>query len=96
MISPDLVRVRKRSGALSLSKESAEARVRARALGEEVLLVISGHVGQTRIAVEEALSGLESTPQEKKLLSALKKLALDDCAFDGNAALDAPSLRREV
>ena len=96
MISPDLVRVRKRSGALSLPKESPEARVRARALGEEVLLVISGHVGQTRIVVEEALSGLESTPQEKKLLSALKKLALDDCAFDANAALDAPSLRREV
>jgi predicted nuclease of restriction endonuclease-like RecB superfamily len=96
VISPDLVRVRKRSGALSLPKESAEARVRARALGEEVLLVISGHVGQTRIVVEEALSGLESTPQEKKLLSALKKLALDDCTFDANAALDAPSLRREV
>src|SRR5450755_2105726 len=81
---------------LTLAKDSAEARVRACALGEEVLLVIAGHVGQTRIVVEEALSGLESTPQEKKLLSALKKLALDDSAFDGNAALDAPSLRREV
>lgn len=96
MISSDLVRVRKRNGVLTLAKESAEARLRARALAEEVLLVIAGHVGQTRIAVEEALSGLESTPQEKKLLSALKKLALDDSAFDGNAALDAPSLRREV
>jgi predicted nuclease of restriction endonuclease-like RecB superfamily len=96
VISSDLVRVRKRNGVLTLAKESAEARLRARALAEEVLLVIAGHVGQTRIAVEEALSGLESTPQEKKLLSALKKLALDDSAFDGNAALDAPSLRREV
>ncbi len=96
MISPDLVRVRKRNGVLTLVKESAEARVRAGVLGAEVLLVIAGHVGQTRIVVEEALSGLESTPQEKKLLSALKKLALDDCAFDSNAALDAPSLRREV
>lgn len=96
MISPDLVRVRKRNGVLTLSKESAEARLRARALGEEVLLVIASHVGQTRMDVEEALSELESNPQEKKLLSALKKLALDDSAFDGNAALDAPSLRREV
>jgi predicted nuclease of restriction endonuclease-like RecB superfamily len=96
VISPDLVRVRKRNGVLALVKDSAEARARARALGEEVLLVIAGHVGQARIAVEEALSELESTPQEKKLLSALKKLALDDSAFDGNAALDAPSLRREV
>jgi hypothetical protein len=96
VISSDLVRVRKRNGVLTLAKESAEVRVRARALGEEVLHVIADHVGQTRIAVEEALSGLESTPQEKKLLSALKKLALDDSAFDGNAALDAPSLRREV
>ena len=96
MISPDLVRVRKRNGVLTLAKESAETRTRARALGEEVLLVIVSHVGQTRVAVEEALSELESTPQEKKLLSALKKLALDDSAFDGNAALDAPSLRRAV
>jgi predicted nuclease of restriction endonuclease-like RecB superfamily len=96
VISPELVRVRKRNGVLALAKETAEAKLRARALASEVLQVVSGHVGQTRIAVEEALSGLESTPQEKKLLSALKKLALDDSAFDSNAALDAPSLRREV
>jgi uncharacterized protein len=96
VISPDLVRVRKRNGVLTLAKESPEVRARARVLAEEVLLVIASHVDQTRIVVEEALSELESTPQEKKLLSALKKLALDDSAFDGNAALDAPALRRAV
>jgi predicted nuclease of restriction endonuclease-like RecB superfamily len=96
VISPDLVRVRKRNGALTLAKESVEVRARARVLAQEVLLVIASHVEQTRIVVEEALSELESTPQEKKLLSALKKLALDDSAFDGNAALDAPALRRAV
>jgi predicted nuclease of restriction endonuclease-like RecB superfamily len=96
VIGPDLVRIRKRNGSLSLPAMSADARERARALAEQVLGVIAGLVGQTRSVVEEELSGLESTPQEKKLLSALKKLALDDSAFDGNAALDAPSLRREV
>ncbi|MEO8904397.1 MAG: DUF790 family protein [Polyangiaceae bacterium] len=96
MISPDLVRVRKRNGVLALAKETPDARARAAALAEEILSVVGMHVGLTRIVVEEALSGLESTPQEKKLLSALKKLALDDSVFDSNAALDAPALRREV
>jgi uncharacterized protein len=96
VISPDLVRVRKKNGALSLVKPSPDAQARARALAEQVLLVLSATVGETRIVLEEALNELTSTPQEKKLLSALKKLALDDSTFDGNAAVDAPTLRREV
>ena len=96
MISPDLVRVRKRNGVLTLATVSPDARVRAQALAEQVLAVIVAGVNQTRTVVEEELSALESTPQEKKLLSALKKLALDDSAFDSNAAQDAPSLRREL
>jgi len=96
VIGPDLVRVRKKYGVLSLPKPSADAVLRARALAQQVLLALAGTVNETRLAVEEALNELESSPQEKKLLLALRKLALDDSAFDGNAALDAPSLRREV
>ncbi len=96
MISPDLVRVRKKNGALSLPKPSADAALRARALAEQVLIVLAASLNETRLVVEEALNELESTPQEKKLLQALRKLALDDSVFDGNAAQDAPSLRREV
>jgi len=96
VIGPDLVRVRKKNGALSLAKPSADAALRARALAEQVLLVLTGVVNETRQVVEESLDELESIPQEKKLLQALRKLALDDSVFDGNAALDAPTLRREV
>jgi uncharacterized protein len=96
VISPDLVRARKRNGVLSLATMSVDAQARAQALAEQVLAVILAGVNQTRVFVEAELSALESTPQEKKLLSALKKLALDDSTFDSNAALDAPSLRREV
>jgi len=96
VIGPDLVRVKKKNGVLSLSKPSADAVQRARALAEQVLLVLAGAVNETRLVVEEALNELESAPQERKLLQALRKLSLDDCVFDGNAALDAPALRREV
>lgn len=96
MISPDLVRVKKKNGVLSLPKPSADVLSRARGLAEQVLLTISGVVNETRQVVEEALNELESAPQEKKLLQALQKLALDDSEFDGNAAVDAPALRREV
>ncbi|HEX2671032.1 MAG TPA: DUF790 family protein, partial [Polyangiaceae bacterium] len=80
----------------SLAKPSADAIERARALAEQVLLVLRGLVNETRLVVEEALNELESAPQEKKLLLALRKLALDDSVFDGNAAVDAPAVRREV
>lgn len=96
MIGPDLVRVRKKNGVLSLSKPSADATLRARALAEQVLLALSGLVDETRLVVEGALDELESAPQEKKLLQALRKLALDDSVFDATSALDAPTLRREV
>jgi uncharacterized protein len=96
VIGPDLVRVRRKNGALVLPKPSADAMLRARALAEQVLSALTGLVSETRLVVEETLDELESTPQEKKLLSALRKLALDDSVFDGNAALDAPTLRREV
>jgi len=96
VIGPDLVRVRRKNGVLSLTKPSADALLRARALAEQVLLVLSGSVNETRLVVEEALNELESTPQERKLLLALRKLALDDSVFDGNTALDAQALRREV
>jgi uncharacterized protein len=96
VIGPDLVRVRKKNGILSLVKPSIDAALRARVLAEQVLLALSGQVNETRQIVEETLNALESSPQEKKLLQALRKLALDDSVFDGNAALDAPALRREV
>jgi len=96
VIGPDLVRVKKKNGVLSLPKPTADATQRARALAEQVLLVLAGLIDETRLVVEEALNELESAPQEKKLLQALRKLALDDSVFDGNAAIDAPALRREV
>ena len=96
MISPDLVRVRKKAGVLHLTKPSADAELRAQDLADQVLGVLGSALNETRSVVEEALSELESTPQEKKLLEALKKLALDECTFDGNAAVDAPSLREQV
>jgi predicted nuclease of restriction endonuclease-like RecB superfamily len=96
VIGPDLVRARKKNGVLLLPKPSADATQRARALAEQVLLALSGLESETRLVVEEALNELECSPQEKKLLLALRKLALDDSTFDGNADLDAPALRREV
>jgi len=96
MIGPDLVRVRKSNGALSLAKPRADAKERALLLAEQVLGVLAASVNQTRMVVEEELSSLEGSPQEKKLMAALKKLALDDSKFDTNAALDAPALRRAV
>ena len=96
MIGPDLVRVRRKNGALLLTKPSADGLLRARALAEQVLLVLASSVNESRLLVEEALNELESSPQEKKLLLALRKLSLDDSVFDANTALDAPALRREV
>ena len=58
MIGPDLVRVRKKNGALSLPKPSNDAQARALALAEQVLLVLSASVGEVRTVLEEALNEL--------------------------------------
>ena len=96
MIGPDLVRVRKRNGKLSLAIESPETRERSRLLAEMVLAVVSANVGQARGEVDEALATVTGEASEKKLLSALKKLALDDSKFDAQAGGDAMALRRAV
>ena len=54
MIGPDLVRVRKKNGVLSLTKPSPDAQLRARALAEQVLAVLAATVGETRIVLEAA------------------------------------------
>jgi len=65
VIGPDLVRVRKKSGALALAKPSKEAAERAQALAEQVLLVLASNVNESRAVVEEALNELESTPKKR-------------------------------
>ena len=65
MIGPDLVRVRRKNGTLSLAKPTADATLRARALAEQILLVLAGTVNETRLVVEEALNELESAPKKK-------------------------------
>ncbi len=79
------MRVRKKNGVLSLVKPSADAQQRARALAAQVLLraVVDGR-GDAHGAGRGAERAREHPPR-KKLLSALKKLALDDSTFDGNA-----------
>ena len=68
MISPDLVRVRKKNGALLLAKPSPDAALRARALAEQVLSVLVGMVNETRLVVEEALNELITSIKEVGLL----------------------------
>ncbi|HEY2405297.1 MAG TPA: DUF790 family protein [Polyangiaceae bacterium] len=96
MLSPDLVRVRRRGDKLVLSEFSSETRASAQRLAAEVLGVFAEHAGRVRSELDEALQAVDCEAKERKLLLGLCKLAADDSEFSGADAKEAPGLRRDV
>ncbi|HMJ12321.1 MAG TPA: DUF790 family protein [Polyangiaceae bacterium] len=96
MLTPELVRARRRGGELSLIALSGKQRERAETLGEALLLLTRQHVGRTREELDRALRAIPVTANEKKLLAGLIKLVEDACEFSSPASLDARVLRSQV
>jgi predicted nuclease of restriction endonuclease-like RecB superfamily len=96
MLSPELVRVRKRGQKLSLAEFSSEARASAERIAAEVLSVFAEHAGSARSELDEALLGVPCDAKERKLLLGLCKLAADDSEFSGADGTEAARLRRAV
>ena len=96
MLTADLVHARRRKGELHLVRIDAKLRERALSMAEGVLAVLSAHVGLTREELDDALSRVEASPSDRKVLLGLRKLAEDACTFDATEAQDAATLRQEV
>src|SRR5689334_4686931 len=96
MLSPELVRVRRRGDKISLTEFSAEGRASAERIAAEVLAVFAEHAGRARSELDEALLGVPCEAKERKLLLGLCKLAADESEFSGGDGTEAARLRREV
>ena len=102
MLTADLVRARRRGGALQLlamapSGPKGEAdREACRVLAERILRVLRDHEGQPRAELMQAFDGIPVSARRKKIAMGLRKLALDAAEFDTERGKDAPALRAEV
>ncbi|HEY6559436.1 MAG TPA: DUF790 family protein [Polyangiaceae bacterium] len=96
MLSPELVRTRRRGGELTLVALSGKQHERAAELGEALIAITRQHVGRAREELDRALRSIPVTAAEKKLLAGLAKLVEDACEFSSPAPVDARALRSRV
>ena len=96
MLTADLVHARRRKGELHLVKIDGKLRAKALSIAEDVLAVLTAHVGRTREELDEAMGRVEASPSDRKVLLGLRKLAEDACTFDATEGDDAVTLRQEV
>src|SRR5262245_40706518 len=95
MLTPDLVRVRRRRGELVLV-ELGNDRELAVELASALLALAHEHVGRTRGELEQALEEIGTAPQKRKLFLGLCKLVEDGCEFAVESSIEPAALRGEV
>src|SRR5690606_7780159 len=96
LLSPDLIATRRRGDELKLAPLSAADRERAIEIAQEILYALGGLLGSTEEEVELCLGGIECTTREKKLKTALERLALSNSTFEAPTELAPVELRRMV
>jgi uncharacterized protein len=96
MLTPDLVRTRRRGGELTLQALDKKARESAVAIADRLLRTARDLVGERRAVLEEALRAVEARPNERRLADGLIKLLTDACDLGSSSELDPTELRRSV
>lgn len=96
MISPDLVRARRRGERLELIPLRGPARAEAERLAADITDSLATALGQSEEEVEQLLAEIPRPPSAEKLFSGLTKVILDECQFEAPLDVDAPELRRAV
>lgn len=96
MISPDLVRARRRGERLELVSLRGPARAEAERLAADITDSLATALGQSEEEVEQLLAEIPRPPSAEKLFSGLTKVILDECQFEAPLEVDAPELRRAV
>lgn len=96
MISPDLVRARRRGERLELIPLRGPARAEAERLAADITDSLATALGQSEEEVEQLLAEIPRPPSAEKLFSGLTKVILDECQFEAPLEVDAPELRRAV
>ena len=96
MLTADLVEVRRRGDALHLVAFEGERRALAQQLARGLLGTARARLGDSREEVEAALAAVDAPARARKLLLGLRKILEDASGWEGAAALDPETVRREV
>jgi len=96
MLPPELTRARKREGKLTLSPLSTAERARATEVGDALLRITHGSLGQDRDEVEAGWAAVEVAAKERKLLLGLTHLVEAGSAFTAPASAAPETVRRAV
>ena len=95
MLTPDLVRARRRRGELLLV-ELGKDRAAAEQLSSALLALAREHVGRTRGELAQAMSDISAGARQRKIWLGLTKLVEDACDFAVESPIDPARLRSEV
>jgi uncharacterized protein len=95
VLTPDLVRARRRRGELQLV-ELGKERAGAEQLSHALLALARDHVGRTRGELAQAMADVGAGSRQRKVFLGLTKLVEDACEFAVDSPIDPPRLRSEV
>jgi len=96
MISPDLVRARRRGERLELLPLRGSTRLEAERLASEISDTLRQSLGQSEEEIEQLLGDIPRPPSGEKLFAGLSKVILDQCEFEAPVATDPVALRRAL
>jgi uncharacterized protein len=95
VLTPDLVRARRRRGELQLL-ELGKDRPEAEQLSHALLVLARDHEGRTRGELAQAMADVGAGARQRKVFLGLTKLVEDACEFAVDSPIDPPRLRSEV
>ncbi len=93
MLSPDLVRARRRGDQLKVTPLKGKDLESALLLAGQILELFSESVGCTQDELSEALMSIEREARHEKLFSGLLKMVQDQSEFGSSESLEPPELR---
>jgi hypothetical protein len=95
LLTADLVRPVFRKDGMRIPRLRADALTRVHQLAEQMLALALPCVGETRMALDEALA-IEVPQKERLIWMGLQKLVLDRCTFAISGDVEPSELRRQI
>ncbi len=96
MLTPDLIRARRRSGRLELPPLRPAERARLLSVAEGLLKILESNQGKRRSEILALWDDLEHPPGDYKLIKGVRKLLNDRCTFEPQAGVQPRLLREAV
>lgn len=96
MLTPELVRARKKGNELVLQKLDKKALLRVEELARQYLTLARENLGRSREELRQSWSLIATSPRERRLADGLQKLIEDAADWGADPAMNPTDLRREL